>query len=102
MEEAGFLLAGSQTTLSGTGYIEKELKSNGMLKIQLAVGQASNFAGVDFKFVCPVRLEEQYSSNVTTDSKSYHFKGSNNSYRCGLSGTVQNFDKVHFFESVYN
>lgn len=108
MRPAGFIMAISSITLSNNDYLQNteqnydvaanELERNGVLKFQLAVPEAAANAGIDFKFVCPIRQIEGYRSLSGNDNFGYHYGTAS----CNLSGVVNSFRDVHFLESVYN
>lgn len=103
MMPPGFIIATGSTTLSDNAYNsylvdENERKANGVLKFELSVHQMAKNAGIDFRYVCPMRMVEGYDSAVGSSSSSYHYgKG-----YVQLTGVVENYNNVHFFESVYN
>ena len=97
MQEAGFILATTNTDISGTGLMD-ELSANGVLKFKLAVPSASISAGIDFRHVCPIRQIEGYRSDLTEETTAYHY----NTSEVAMSGVISGHSNVHFFESVYN
>lgn len=105
MMPPGFIVATSSTTLSDNAYNswrvdENERKANGILKFELSVPQMAENAGIDFRYVCPMRMVEGYMSAITSSDSSYHY--STDTGYVKLSGVVENYNDVHFFESVYN